>query len=199
MEYEKQSSAADGGIGDQTGAYYYPCVYVGSGCTEDADCPIPQPQRCKTPRRPQSCGGNTAADAAGDATGDCSGGNEGGDDEVDDDVDPEKQCYYRYLEPLRAECRNKACRVLTEKVDDACDCYTGCVYKNTNDEVLSCLATSGGESTCQAEVCGLCGEKAKEGRCCGSGLVDKDGLCHCPSEDGLDCDADPSNPECRNK
>lgn len=76
--------------------------------------------------------------------------------------------------PGPGTCIEGICRQVSQDTKQECDCLTGCLGYSTRSVRLSCQ-----NGKCTDEPCAKCGQKPNGLRCCGSGVVDADGKCHC--------------------
>lgn len=84
--------------------------------------------------------------------------------------------------PGLGKCFKGFCRQIRKEVGEACDCLSGCSDVSDNSLPLSCA-----NGICTEPPCAGCGEAPNGLRCCGSGVVDRDGKCFCGRFGGGGC------------
>lgn len=81
--------------------------------------------------------------------------------------------------PGRAYCVEGVCRHTSISKGYTCSCLVGCSDLSFGLVRLSCV-----NGKCDEPACAECGDKPNGRRCCGSGIVDRDGRCYCAEYNG---------------
>jgi hypothetical protein len=88
-----------------------------------------------------------------------------------------------------SRCIDKVCRMPeSHKSDVPCDCLQGCHFQNSAGRDMSCQA-----GRCTTAPCSPCGTPKGNRQCCGTGVLDHDGNCHCATGAGEGCAVQPQH------